>query len=320
MTPEVGERIIFTPKKGRKREGVVAPGFVDSTTHIKVKLNGDPFPVDVLKSQVSGCKNVPKAVQSKKVPKVGAKKSKKNRKGSMSPDQKSSAKALRKQAMALGVKGWEDMTRDQMKKAIKKAKKASAAGGETKATAPASKPASKPAAKATKAPAKKTITKKAPAKKAVNGTKAKAAPKKDVDPNSDEGLGLTFAKNTPPKPLPDEGVNPFRKSSNLFRVAALLLKGGKRKALAERLSTQVDLHPYSKTEDVDLEDFDKRLLLGAQTMRDQFGFGIQRTGRGLDNGTILVFRPGGPKDPRGKSAGRKGSKSATKKAAGKARK
>ena len=303
-----GERVIYAPAKGKKRHGTVAPGFVDTTTHVKIKLDGDPFPVDVSKSQVSGCENIPEGVGSKhKVPKVGTKKHNKDRKEHMTAATKREAKALRKQAQALGIKGWEDMTRDEMRAAVKKAQKL---GGKAETPkAPASKPASKPKAKSAKAPAKK----------AVNGTKKAPAKGKSSDPNSDEALGLTFAKVTPPKPLPDEGTNPFRKSSNLFVVASLLLKGGNRMKLAERLSTKVDLHPYSKEEDVDLDDFDKRLLLGAQTMRDQFGYGIQRTGRGIENGTILVFRPGGPKDPRGKSAGRKATKSATKKAAGKAK-
>lgn len=226
---------------------------------------------------------------------------------------KPNAKALRKQAQALGIEGWEDMSREQMAKAIKRAKrsetedapKSKPTKGKAKA-APKTKAASKPATKA-----------KAATKKAVNGTKKVA--KSEAPAGSDEALGLTFAKGTPAKPLPDEGVNPFRKSSNLFVVGNLLLKGGSRRVLAEKLNQKVDLHPYNKdSSDIDLLDFDKRLLLGAQTMRDQFGYGIQRTGRGLD-GKILVFRPGGDKDPRGKNAGRKGTKSPTKKAAGKAK-
>lgn len=311
----VDDRVTYTPKKGKKRQGVVVPGFVDTTTHVKVKLDGDPFPVDLPLSQVSSCKNVPNGIGSKhKVPKAGTKKHTNKERKSMTTATKPNAKALRKQAQALGIEGWEDMSRAEMAKAIKRAKrseteekapKSKPTKGKAKA-APKTKPAAKPAAKA-----------KAATKKAVNGTKKSSKP--EAPAGSDAALGLTFAKVSPPKPLPDEGVNPFRKSSNLFVVGNLLLKGGSRRTLAEKLSQKVDLHPYNKDSgDIDLLDFDKRLLLGAQTMRDQFGYGIQRTGRGLE-GKILVFRPGGDKDPRGKNAGRKATKSATKKAAGKAK-
>jgi hypothetical protein len=278
------------------------------TGKVKVLLEGDPFPVDLAKSQVSGCKAKRKVVKSKsKVPKSGANKRKDRKSMTETATKLPKAKPLRQRCQALGIEGWEDMGRKEMAKAIRKAERAAKGGTVSKKskTSKGSKPAAtKPKSSSTKPKATKAASK--PAKKAA-ATK-KAAPKKaaskpkvqksDAKPGSNEALGLTFAKFDTPKALPAEGENPFRKSSNLHRVAKLLLKGGTRSVLAAQLAKQVELHPYHKGE-VDLDDFDKRLLLGAQTMRDQFGYGIQRLGRGIE-GKILVFRPGSAKDPRKK--------------------
>lgn len=235
---------------------------------------------------------------------------------------KPSAKQLRTQAQGLGIKGWEDMTRKELRRAIRKASSngTSADKPEKAATPKESTPVtkarpktkaaaaakakttkSKPKAAASKPKATKptkAATTKAPAKKAavVKSTKAAVPGVKDV------GNGITLHDGPTPKSTPAVGENPFRKNSNLHRVAKLLLKGGVRRSLAEKLKAQVDLHPYQKAKkDVSLADFDKRLLLGAGTMRDEYGYGIQRTGRGIE-GRILVFVPGSPNDPRKKVA------------------
>jgi hypothetical protein len=311
----LGEAIEFRPKKGKVRKGVIAPGFVD-VGEVKVHLEGDPFPVNVKRSQVSGCNPERKVLKSKKkAPNVGVR-TNKEKETMADTSTKPSAKELRKQAQALGVEGWEDMGRSEMAKAIKRKLKEEKGSSKSKTSSKAKSSKSKPSktkpaaskpeaaekqkkAKATNGTSKPASKAKAPAKKAAAKAEPKAPKAKTIRDD------ITLPEGTPPKPLPDEGVNPFRKSSNLFVVAKLLLKGGTRRSLATQLSEKVSLHPYHKgQEEVELLDFDKRLLLGAQTMRDQFGYGIHRVGRGLD-GKILVFRPDGPKDPRTKSKSKK---------------
>jgi hypothetical protein len=299
-----GQPCLFHPKKGKPKEAIFGVAMGNGLCEIRV--GSDPFPVTVQQSQVSGCEATGKNVKSN--PKVRKDRTSKKGKHKMtaSTAEKPSAKELRKQAQGLGIKGWEEMGRKELAKAIRKVSKNGKAPKAEAAEVPAKKkskkgksakaktaPVSKPKAKSTKPKASKP--KAAPAKKAAKAEKA------------DTGEGLTFAKSHP-KPTPEHGVNPFRKNSNLFRVAKLLLKGGRRETLASKLSEQTTLHPYQKGDnEVELLDYDKRLLLGAQTMRDQYGYGIQRTGRGL-SGSILVFVPGGPNDPRGKKSSKKATK------------
>lgn len=293
----VGAKAWFHPKKGSPRPCVIE-GLSPFSNTVIVTLEDDPFPIEVKARKVSTLQNTPKKVSSNQ--KVSRETSTTRKKEIMTPTTKPTGKELRKQAQALGIEGWEDMTRKEMATAIKRAERAESETPKAtkpkavKKTAPKSKPASKPtpAKKAAKAPAKKVV-----AKKKV----AKSVPAE----GSDAALGLTFAKGKTAKPLPGEGENPFRKSSNLHIVATLLLKGGTRRALATKLSEKVDLHPYLKDSgDIDLLDYDKRIILAAGTMRDRFGYGMQRLGRGLD-GKILVFIPGSDKDPRGKKTPKK---------------
>lgn len=233
-----------------------------------------------------------------------------------------SAKELRKEAQALKIEGWEDMSKGQMFKAIKKAKKGASNGtGPPKTKAKVSEEEA-PKKKSKKGKGKKKVVsqevapKKAAAKSVKKAAKkapakTKAATKKTsnkkvfTEKTVDKALGIKLNKGTPPKPLPAEGENPFRKKSNMFKVCKLLLKGGTRRKLAEKLAESTEIHPYLKGDgEIDLLDFDKRLLLGAEVMLTKFGYGVQRTGRGLD-GKILVFRPGGPNDPRNKGKAKK---------------
>lgn len=280
MSYAPGDTVQFTPDKGTKRFGVIAPGFVDDG-FVKVHLQGDPFPVDLKESQVSSCDESEVVVTSKqKVPKSGAKRKSKEKKMSTAS---SEAKELRQRAKSLGIEDWENLGRKEMRKAVEKAEAALAGDAD-------------------ETPKAKKASKKAKTKEKKDVKAEKVAKKSSAPEGSDEALGLSFARGTTAKDLPDEGVNPFRKNSNLHLVAKLLLKGGTRRSLAEQMATKVTLHPYQKDADtVDLNDYDKRIVLGAQTMRDQFGYGVQRQGRGLD-GKIKVFRPGGAGDPRAKKA------------------
>lgn len=294
-----GDKVLFNPKRGKKMEAEVA--FAPTQTQIDIIIGNDPFPVTVPLTQVEriGCEENGKAVVSKKLRKARGDKKGSQTMASTTEKAKPSSKELRKQAQGLGVKGWQDMTRKELAKAVRKAQSA-----EDEAPAAKSKP--KPKSAKPKAKATKPATKAAPAKSKKRPAAVKKAAPKAKAAVKETGDGITLNANAL-RPTPAHGVNPFRPKSDLSRVAKLLLKGGKRETLASKLSTQIDLHPYQKdAKDVDLLDYDKRLLLGAQTMRDKFGYGIRRTGRGL-SGTILVFVPGGPTDPR------KGAKKATKK-------
>lgn len=334
----VGDAVTFTPKKGKPRSAVVEGLSPFSGTYI-VLLDGDPFPVEVRASRITGQNNPHTVGSQRKVPKSGTKTGKQEGMTETVP-KKLDAKKLRKQAVALGIEGWEDMGLKEMSKAVKRARRRAEGGDQEapkkskpkktkpKASAPApaeeeeekpvkkSKPKTKKAPAKAKPAAKKTTVKKTAAKKA-----AKKVPAKTSKPKKTAAVETEYitAKVKPSKPLPAEGVNPFRKSAGIYVAASLLLQGGTRRSLAEKLSKKVDLHPYRKgAKEVNLKDYDKRLLLAAQTMRNQFGYVEVRSGRSLD-GKIQVIRPGGPKDPR-KSAGQKTSGKASSKAPGKASK
>lgn len=213
---------------------------------------------------------------------------------------KPSAKELRKEAQALGVDGWEDMGRSELATAVQKARKASNGTTASTGKAKAKKKLKKVKAEAPAAdePVAKKNGKKTKAKKATAKLKEASKP---VPKATGDAFGISLPSGKTPKKLPAEGENPFRKSSNLYKIAKLLLKGGTRRALAESLAKSTDLNPYTKDDaDIDLADFDKRLLLGSITMRDTYGYGVYRSGRGID-GKILVFVPGGAKDPRKKA-------------------
>lgn len=213
------------------------------------------------------------------------------------------AKALRKQAQALGIKGYESMGREELAEAVASASSNGKKAGKNKPKKATNAKASKPASKKGKAKvkAKSSDATPKPAKKAAKAERPTSA------------LSSGGPRIAPPKETPAPGVNPFRKGSNLHVLAPLLFKGGTRRKLAEKLASKIDLHPYSG-KDVDLSDYDKRILLAAQTMRDQFGYVIVRPAqpRGLD-GYIRVVVPGSEDDPSVASNSKK--KSSTKKKA-----
>lgn len=301
-----GDVVMFKPKKGKIRKGLVTG--TNPAGKVAVKLEGDPFSVWVSKSQLSACNVSEDAVRSTPTRKVP----KENTTMTTKTDNKPSAKELRQKAKSKGVKGWEKMGYDELAKAVAaKSKpqsedapkatktKTKEGGGKKSKKGPKSSPKkTKPEAKA-EAPEVKS-SKKSKGKTAKATKAAKTDEVKGVRKNHD---AITTGKVTPPA----DGANPFRKGSNAAIAGALLLKGGKRRTLAEKLSTKINLHPYQKESDaVDLLDYDKRLLLTAQVMRDKHGFSLHRTGRGME-GTIRVFVPGGEGDPATK-ASKKGSK------------
>jgi hypothetical protein len=282
-----GKGCWFIPAKGPIKSALIERV---GSTKVQITIGDDPFPVIVPLSQVSSGQPTGMIVKS-------SRQTISERIDNQMPTKtaiKPKAKELQKMARGLGIKGFEDMGLKELRTAVEDAQA-------SKPKAPASAPR-----KATTGPRKATVARKAPVAKKT--APAKRAPAKKNRPVTPGGLGATkdSVRVTYPKSgvkAATEKVNPFRKNANLFHVAPLLFRGGSRQTLATKLSEKVELHPYQKdTDDIDLLDFDKRLLLAAQTMRDKFGFGVIRTGRGIE-GTIKVFVVGSSDDPNAKGRG-----------------
>lgn len=90
-------------------------------------------------------------------------------------------------------------------------------------------------------------------------------------------------------------ANPYRPGSNMFKITELLLQGGKRSAIVKKLQGRggIDLHPYTQDkDDLDVEkELDKRVTLTAQNLERKLGYTVEKTGRGMAEGTIKVVPP-----------------------------
>lgn len=285
--PEADKGGWYIPRKGPIKSIYIEAVGVKSA---KVLVGDDPFSVIVPINQISSCKptgDIVKLIQNNKVLPKGT--SEMPTKTATKPK----AKELQKEARGLGIKGYEDMGLSELREAVEGARN----GRVT------SKPKKRPK-QVVEAPAPKAKAKKIAPKAAKTVAKAKKAPAKKVGAKRKTPGGLGATKDSIRVLYPPAGttkatekVNPFRKGSNLHNVPPLLFKGGKRQDLATKLANKVEIHPYHKDADkIDLLDYDKRILLAAQTMRDKFGFGILRKGRGMD-GTVKVFVPGSSDDP-----------------------
>jgi hypothetical protein len=199
---------------------------------VEVKVSKDPFTSYVDHRQLEKVNN-------------------KTRKGRSKEDMPS-AKELRKAAKAAGIRGWEDMDREELEEALANVE------DEDEAPAPKPKKGAKPAKKAAKASKASKATKKAAPAKA-----KKAAASDDEDE--------------------DDGPNPFRAGSNLHLMTELLMEGGKRSAMVKKLVKKVDLNPRTKRKDFDpAEEIDYRLVRVCQTLTNEHGFTIEKDGRGKD--------------------------------------
>lgn len=247
-----------------------------------LRIAKDPFPVCVKKSQVSPCDKDGKVLKSKPRANTGHNKEKSSK--MPKTDSKPSARELRNEAKALGVKDYDEMSRKELVQAIKVAKKGGTKSGKSKV-----KTEKVSREEAEEFAAERQAQKSGKAKPKKKGSAAKAAAKSK--PAKKAAAKPVKATKTKAKTNGQvvTGDNPFRKGSNLHVICGLLLKGGKRESLAEKLSAKTDLHPYSGN-DVDLGDYDKRILLAAGTLRDKHGFQIERSGRGLE-GKIKAIPP-----------------------------
>lgn len=179
---------------------------------------------------------------------------------------KPSAKLLRREAKALGVSGWEDMSLSELEAAVE------AASGKARKAAKKDK-GRKPSEEALAESTKSATATKA-AKKA--SKPAKASKKSDDD---DDEVA--------------ENGNPYRPDSNLHAIAEELIRGGKRKDMVKRLKKKIELAPRQRAGadyDVDYE-IDRRLLIVGQLLRKDHGFEVERGGRGPADATIKATPP-----------------------------
>lgn len=175
---------------------------------------------------------------------------------------KPNTRELRKQAKALGVEGWEDMS----VRALQAAVEAAEDGETTKEEAPKRRTtrATKTAAKST--PAKATAAKKSTAKKAATNGDAES----------------TVAENG----------NPYKPGTNLWHITEEILKGGKRAAMVKRLKKKVELKPRNAGPEWDEDaELDRRILITGQILRRDHNFSVERGGRGPEDGTIVGTPP-----------------------------
>lgn len=200
-----------------------------------------------------------------------------------------SAKELRRQAKTLGVRNWEEMSREELAEAIADAQSSEDEEETTARPAKTSRKTTKASkrAKATEeaaeepeeaAPARKSTKAKSTAKSAAAARKAtKAAPAKAAKKGG---------KRAAPTPSTNgsEGPNPFRPNTNLWHFTEALMVGGKRSALVKKLLPKVKYNPRVQSDD----DFDKeaetdrRLKVIGYILKNQHGWDYEHEGRGPD--------------------------------------
>ncbi len=228
-----GDEVVYSPGGGKaKRSGTIE--VIDSSGIVAmVKLHGDPFSVQLPLGRLK-----PNTLEVKV----------------STPD----AKTLRLEAQALGVKGWEDLSKKKLAKKIEKAKKKIEASE------------SQPQPKVKKKPKDATVT------------TVTAKLRKDGAPKLRPG-----PKASGPT---DPGTNPYRDGSAMNEAFSILKEGGTRQIMAEKLSKKVSINPTSQEGTSDISDFDKRITVTASNLEKMHGWIVTRDGRGL-NGTITIKHP-----------------------------
>lgn len=184
---------------------------------------------------------------------------------------------------------------------IESARKHQAATSATKVATP--KPAAKTPVRASAAP-KATVTTKRPVgrpRKAVappveapkrRGRPPKAATAAPVPtPKTTVAKRAPVAKATAKRAAAPKRQrvteNPFRPESNSYLFCNALLKGGTRRRMAESLAKKIEIKPWSKEGVDQIEEIDTRLNLTANKLQRDYGWKIERTGRGL-SGKIKI--------------------------------
>jgi hypothetical protein len=281
---QAGDEVTYVGGK-KERPGVVVNVLRGKRKgKVEVLLESDPFPVVVTKKDLV-CGSLLGSVRSaKKAGSTGGTTQEEVRMPKSTPAQRrEEVRSLRDTARTLGIEGADDMSRADLKDAIAAAK-TTAAPAKGKATK---------TAKPTKKAAPRPKVSKEQAEKVRPPSEAKAEPAPKATKAAKSSKPAKAAKPAKAEAVEGEVANPFRKGSDRAFIYNLLVKGGTRQKMAEKAQAKIHLRPYSvDAGEPGLLDFDKRLTLVATVLRDEHGYEIVKTGRGLA-GTLKVVPSGG---------------------------
>lgn len=300
MTFSPGDDIMFMPGEIREdkpwRRGVFQGVTNAKEQIVLVQLNGDPFSACVYAKQIR-----PLTERERDMPSTTKEKPK--------------AKDLRRQAKALGVDGWEDMSLDELIEAVAEAEAESSKKSKKSSSKKSGKASKKAAAEdedddeddededddtddddddeddEDEAPAKSKKSSKKSSGKAAKKASAKKSTKKADKPAKGKKADKGKAKGKSSKKAPAkaerevaENGNPYTEGTNLWHMAEALIKGGKVSTLVKGLRKKVDINPRSREYDEDSlnAELQRRLIICSQHLRNDFGFEMEKEGRGWD--------------------------------------
>lgn len=270
---------------------------------VSVLIANDPFPVNVPANQLEkGSTIMPTAT-------------------------KPNRRELRRRASELGIEGWESLDTKALEAAVAGAP-APHTNGSAKVPARAKVPRGTTAAdkahaasKVAKAATKKTVGvpskspgRKPPAKRQTAPVRRQARPTKSPGTTTKPAKRVNTPDVTPGarRKIAENG-NPYRPGSNLHVITELLLKGGRRADIINKLLTgprKLELHPWAKnkSEINPVFEMDKRVLLACHDLKNNHNFTVDFAGRGVERGTVRVTPPGrdhhgAPKPPKPAAAG-----------------
>lgn len=87
-----------------------------------------------------------------------------------------------------------------------------------------------------------------------------------------------------PKKMERALDNPFRPNSNAWHYTEALKKGGKRSVIVRNLLKKIDVHPWNEDTYADPHaEVDKRLTMVVKQLETQYGWDVERDGRGAES-------------------------------------
>lgn len=253
---------------------------------VLIQLAGDPFAVCVYTKQIRPTTE------------------KENKMSPSATKEKPKAKDLRRKAKALGVDGWEDMSLDELIAAVDKAEAKDAKKSGKKSTKKAAAPVvdedddededdededdedDDDDEDEDEAPAKskRSSKKSAAAKKSTSKSKAsKSKDKASSKSGKKSGKSSKKAAAKPEREVAENG-NPYAEGTNLWHMAEALIEGGKVKTLVKKLRKKVQINARTRDYDEDSlnAELQRRLIIVSQHLRNDFGFEMEKEGRGWD--------------------------------------
>jgi hypothetical protein len=302
MRLNVGDELVFVPRKGVKRSAVVrSPA---RKGWISVLLSGDPFSTSVSLKQLETKEGIPVPVAVRK---------------------SSEAKALRRDAKNLRIRNWQDMKLSELRTAV-----AEAQDGGRKTTRAKTKPVASDGMSVAKArrvinaaagkrgrPSAEVLEARAVLGIEVPERNSKSAmppkrPKRNGMKKVSRPRNATPKQSAPKvnrKTFSGDGTIPFRIGSNGYLITEELMKGGSRADMVKRLNKKIQIQPWSKEKEEDPElALDKRIILTAGILKTKHGWVDKRSGRGM-SGTIQVKPPSkNSSNGHRKAVARKGTK------------